>query len=74
MTNIVDFRTESSRPRRSTRVSEGEAQILFFTGVRYFRENDQSSPGFEPRPDLGRRGLDSPHPFSLQPALDLAAH
>ena len=44
MHNIVDFRTGSSRSRRSISIPNDGAQILLFTGVRYVRDADDQAP------------------------------
>ena len=71
MDNIVSFGPNRSRPRRLLDVPRSGAQILFFTGVRYCREQDGSLadvPEAHVIRDHQRRNADS----GL--ALDLAAH
>ena len=49
MNNIVAFRTGPSRSPRPSEAAEGGARILFFTGVRYVREDaDEGAPSFVP--------------------------
>ena len=71
MDNIVRLGYDRPRPRRSIDVPRSGARILFFTGVRYCREDDEASSGL-PEPhvihDHHRRVADS----GL--ALELAAH
>ena len=74
MNNIVDFRTGRSRPRRSILVSQGDAQILFFTGVRYSRESEGGTASLSPEPALLRDASEAAQQLSSEAAFNLAAH
>ncbi len=48
MNNIVDFGIGRTRPSRSVQVKQDGARILFFTGVRYERTEEDDAPSFVP--------------------------
>ena len=67
MQNIVSLQTDRPRPQRPLGVPRSGARILFFTGVRYCRDADQSQPATGGHRSASTRdGSDRP--------LDAAAH
>lgn len=74
MSNIVDFRNGNARTKRSVPVTQGEARILFFTGVRYFRESEATTSSFSRETALIAAGPEPVHHFGSETALDVTAH
>ena len=72
MNNVVDFRVESQH-RRPILAFQGGAQILFFTGVRYSREDqDEARPFGTAFADL--HTSEPARSIPSEATLDLAAH
>ncbi len=69
MDKIVVLTTDRPRPRRSIEVPLSGARILFFTGVRYCREDEPARFVSD-----HRTAQDALPVARLELALDLAAH
>ncbi len=59
MGQVVAFQTRGRSPRHPSEPPTGDAQILFFLGVRYLRPDDSSAaqtPGRGPQGGRRRKG------------------
>ena len=53
MKNVVSLQPDRPRPRRELGVPRSGARILFFTGVRYCRDESQASTAPDPSAHYG---------------------
>ena len=67
MQNVLSLPADRQRPQRAFGVPRSGARILFFTGVRYCR--DEPAEGFGPAP-----GFRGPQAQSSDRVFDVAAH
>lgn len=69
--NIVNFSAGRSRPQRAPLRSSDGARILFFTGVRYAR-GEEETPSFVPEATPFRDAAEARAPAASEAALDHA--
>ena len=48
MGNVIEFKMGRTRTREAAALSERNAQILFFTGIRYIRDAEEDERGSLP--------------------------